>query len=81
MKGHRVRTTNTRYLGLIDKELVSCCFTLRKGRIEEWDTIVLKKYSPRDGEMLQWLRALAALLEDQGSVPSTRMVGHNHLQL
>ena len=31
------------------------------------------------GEKAQWLRALAALSEDPGSVPSTHMVANNHL--
>ena len=31
--------------------------------------------------MVQWLRALAALAEDPGSVPSTYMEAHIHLIL
>lgn len=31
--------------------------------------------------MTQWLRDLAALVQDSGSAPSTPMVVHNHLQL
>jgi hypothetical protein len=31
------------------------------------------------GEMAQQLRALTTLAEDQGSIPSTLMVAHNHL--
>ena len=31
----------------------------------------------RAGEMAQYLRALTALPEDQGSIPSTHMEGHN----
>jgi hypothetical protein len=30
-------------------------------------------------EVVQWLRTLVALAEDLGSVPSTHMVGYNHL--
>jgi hypothetical protein len=30
------------------------------------------------GEMDQWLRALAALLGDVGSIPSTHMMAHKH---
>jgi hypothetical protein len=37
---------------------------------------VLKGGGWRDG---QWLRALAALPEDPGSIPSTNMVAHSHL--
>ena len=33
------------------------------------------------GEMAQWLKALAALPGDPGSVPSTYMAAHNHLFL
>jgi hypothetical protein len=33
----------------------------------------------RAGEMAQQLRALAALPEDQSSIPSNHMVAHNHL--
>jgi hypothetical protein len=32
------------------------------------------------GEMAQWFRALAALLEVLSSIPSNHMVAHNHLQ-
>jgi hypothetical protein len=31
--------------------------------------------------MAQWLRALAALPEDLGSVPRTHVADHNHLEL
>ena len=31
------------------------------------------------GEMAQWIRALAALPEDPGSIPSTHMAAHNCL--
>jgi hypothetical protein len=31
------------------------------------------------GEMAQWLRALAALPEDPGSIPSTHMTAHTCL--
>ena len=33
------------------------------------------------GEMIQWLRALTALAEEPGSIPSTHMVAKNHLRL
>lgn len=33
------------------------------------------------GKMAQWLRALAALEEDLGLVPSTHMLVFNHLKL
>jgi hypothetical protein len=33
----------------------------------------------RAGEMAQWFRALAALLEDLGSILSTHMAAHNCL--
>jgi hypothetical protein len=33
------------------------------------------------GEMAQWLRALAAFLEDLGSVPSTSVLADKYLQL
>lgn len=32
-------------------------------------------------EMAQGLRALLALLEDHGSIPSMHMAAHNHLQI
>jgi hypothetical protein len=31
----------------------------------------------RDGELAQWLRALAALSEDPGSIPRTHMTAYN----
>jgi hypothetical protein len=30
-------------------------------------------------EMAQWFRALIALPEDRGSIPTTYMVAHDHL--
>ena len=35
----------------------------------------------RGGEMAHQLRALAAILQDLGSVPNNHRVAHNHLQL
>ena len=35
----------------------------------------------RTGEVTQWLRALAALPEDPGLIPSTHITAHNFLQL
>ena len=42
------------------------------------DQSLIKKI-PRAGEMAQQLRALAVLVEDQGSIPSTHMAVHNCL--
>jgi hypothetical protein len=39
----------------------------------------LNYFSNRAGGMAQWLRALAPLVEDQGSFPNTDMAAHNHL--
>lgn len=33
------------------------------------------------GMMAQWLRELAPLTDDPGSIPRTHMVAYNHLQL
>jgi hypothetical protein len=33
------------------------------------------------GEISQWLRALAALIEDQGSIHDIHMTAHNCLEL
>lgn len=33
------------------------------------------------GEMVMWLRPLASLSEDLGSIPSPRVIAHNHLTL
>lgn len=35
----------------------------------------------RPGEVAQQLRAIAALAEGTGSIPSTHVAVHNHLQL
>lgn len=35
----------------------------------------------KGGQRVQWLRTLAILAEDPGSIPSTHMVLHNHLSL
>ena len=40
-----------------------------------------KSYNVGAGELAQWLRALAALPEDPGSISSTHMVGHTCLWL
>jgi hypothetical protein len=36
---------------------------------------------PGPGETIQWLRALVALPEDPGSIPSAHMVAHNQSYL
>jgi hypothetical protein len=41
--------------------------------------IQLKNYIVKVREMAQWLRTLAALLEDPGSIPSNHMVAYNCL--
>ena len=41
--------------------------------------ITIRILKTRTREMVQWLRALVALAEDPGSVPSTHMVAYNHL--
>ena len=38
---------------------------------------LLEKGADGVGEVAQWLRALAALPEDPGSIPSTHMTAHN----
>ena len=48
---------------------------LRKYRAKR----LLKILELRTGEMVQWLRALAPLSEDLGSVLNTYMVAHDHL--
>ena len=40
--------------------------------------IFLKLHGPGDGEMAQWLRALAALPEDLGLIVSSHMLTHNY---
>ena len=50
--------------------------------ILEYLIIELKIYSQkkrRDGEMTPWLRVLADLPEDRGSIPSAHMAAHNCL--
>ena len=41
--------------------------------------ILLKIKLIRGGELAQWLRGLAALPENLGSIPSTHMAAHNYL--
>jgi hypothetical protein len=41
--------------------------------------ITIRILKTRTREMVQWLRALVALAEDPGSVPSVHMVAYNHL--
>jgi hypothetical protein len=36
-------------------------------------------FRTQSGEMAQWLRVLATLSEDPGSIPSTHMAANNHL--
>lgn len=42
---------------------------------------VIRKMKSRGKEIVQWIREHTALTEDLGSVPSTHMTVHNHLQL
>jgi hypothetical protein len=39
---------------------------------------ILEKEKNQATEMPQWLRAVTALPEDLGLIPSTYMVAHNH---
>lgn len=41
--------------------------------------LAIKKTGDGAGEMDQWLRSLAALSKDIGSVPNTYMAAHNGL--
>lgn len=41
----------------------------------------LKEHAVGGGELVPWLRALAAKAEDLDSAPSTHVEVHNHLQL
>lgn len=54
-----------------------------KGRAEplsqEWGKQPNQKATLGLGDMAQWLRALAALPQDTGSVPNTPMAAHSHL--
>jgi hypothetical protein len=43
------------------------------------DNDSVKEEASGGGEVAQWLRALFALWEDLGLVPSTHMVANNHL--
>ena len=51
------------------KELVKLCLPNPDSKIQRAGA----------GEMAQWLRALTALPEVLSSIPSNRMVAHNHL--
>jgi hypothetical protein len=55
-------------------------FSRRKDRGQEWSPrrSVSEKLIAGAGEVVQWLRALAALAEDLGLVCSTSMAAHNH---
>jgi hypothetical protein len=44
-----------------------------------WDQIPDKNQLKGAGEMTQWLKALDALPEDPGSIPSTHMEVHSYL--
>lgn len=39
----------------------------------------IKIFPPGNGVMVQWLRAVVALADDRGPIPSTHMVTHSHL--
>lgn len=43
--------------------------------------LCLRRQQQGAGEMAQWLRALASLLEKLGSIPSTLEVAHNHIKV
>lgn len=40
---------------------------------------LVKTSEPGAEQMAQWFRALVALAEDRGSILSTHIIGHNHL--
>jgi hypothetical protein len=46
---------------------------------ENFKINLIKKTLQGPGEMAQWLRVLAALLEVLSSIPRNHMVAHNHL--
>ena len=45
-------------------------------KLKHKNSMKLKESKPRAGEMAQGLRALAALPEDPGSIPSNHMPAH-----
>lgn len=53
--------------------LLDILISLHKAKDSESNEI------PGTGKMAQWLTALAVNVEYLGSVPSTRVVAHNHL--
>ena len=64
-------------LGILRMDLISVCCASQYSinLLHIW----LKSWGSGAGEMAQWLRALAALLEVLSSVPSNHMVTQNHL--
>ena len=59
------------------QEVCLPCAILLSGNNLAKETGDLKKMELEAGEMAQWLRVLAILPEDPGSVPSTHVVAHN----
>jgi hypothetical protein len=53
--------------------------TEKGGHLKSTIEIILKNKGTRAGEMAQWLRALAALPEDWGSIPSNHKAAYKHL--
>lgn len=56
-----------------------CPSVLDRSRVAEETEDKPPNKIPEAGEMAKWLRALPALPEDPGSIPSTYMVVHNYL--
>jgi hypothetical protein len=47
-------------------------------KLDALNYVLFKKTVYGAGEVAQWLRTLATLAEDQGSVPRTHRAGHSH---
>lgn len=55
------------------------CHSLTKTRVVLKFLAVNKKFYSQAGDMAQWLRALAILPEDPGSIPNILMMAYNCL--
>lgn len=79
---HTTRGNNTHHTTYKEKFEVILAYLASLGVSLEYMRACLKKHPEmRAGELVQWLRALPVLAEDEGFIPSTRVSAQKHLQL
>ena len=76
------RNMKDRYVNQINLLIPPCAHVPKQHTVlcsKYIDHFLTKNNTIEAGEMSQWLRELASLPKDPGSIPSTHMAAHNHL--